>query len=183
MDILAAETGWVLGNWGANGRELPDAAPDIPADTDLQIVMLGTNDLLQGRRPATAERMERFLTGLELARGKIPLFALPSRSPREWVPGQMLIAASRTFAGAAGPLPGGGTSPRPMTVCHFAEQGTGAPAGISPHETHHSPAPCACWREPSMENRCRPERAAAAPAGYGDISKSGRGLMERCPEH
>ena len=76
MDILAAETGWVLGNWGANGRELPDAAPDIPADTDLQIVMLGTNDLLQGRRPkATAERMERFLTGLELARGKIPLFA------------------------------------------------------------------------------------------------------------
>ena len=97
MDILAAETGWVLGNWGANGRELPDAAPDIPADTDLLIVMLGTNDLLQGRRPkATAERMERFLTSLELARGKLPLLALPSRSPGEWVPGQMLIAASRT---------------------------------------------------------------------------------------
>ena len=103
----AAETGWVLGNWGANGRELPDAAPDIPADTDLLIVMLGTNDLLQGRRPkATAERMERFLTGLELARGKIPLFALPSRSPREWVPGQMLIAASRTFAGCCRTLAG-----------------------------------------------------------------------------
>ena len=106
-DILAAETGWVLGNWGANGRELPDAAPDIPADTDLLIVMLGTNDLLQGRRPkATAERMERFLTGLELARGKIPLFALPSRSPGEWVPGQMLIAASRTFAGCCRTLAG-----------------------------------------------------------------------------
>ena len=88
MDILAAETGWVLG-------------------TDLLIVMLGTNDLLQGRRPkATAERMERFLTGLELARGKIPLFALPSRSPREWVPGQMLIAASRTFAGCCRTLAG-----------------------------------------------------------------------------
>ena len=100
MDILAAETGWVLGNWGANGRELPDAAPDIPADTDLLIVMLGTNDLLQGRRPkATAER-------LELARGKIPLFALPSRSPGEWVPGQMLIAASRTFAGCCRTLAG-----------------------------------------------------------------------------
>ena len=93
MDILAAETGWVLGNWGANGRELPDAAPDIPADTDLLTV-------------ATAERMERFLTGLELARGKIPLFALPSRSPREWVPGQMLIAASRTFAGCCRTLAG-----------------------------------------------------------------------------
>ena len=107
VDILAAETGWVLGNWGANGRELPDAAPDIPADTDLLIVMLGTNDLLQGRRPkATAERMERFLTSLELARGKIPLFALPSRSPGEWVPGQMLIAASRTFAGCCRTLAG-----------------------------------------------------------------------------
>ena len=107
MDILAAETGWVLGNWGANGRELPDAAPDIPADTDLLIVMLGTNDLLQGRRPkATAERMEPFLTGLELARGKIPLLALPSRSLGEWVPGQMLIAASRTFAGCCRTLAG-----------------------------------------------------------------------------
>ena len=107
MDILAAETGWVLGNWGANGRELPDAAPDIPADTDLLIVMVGTIDLLQGRRPkATAERMERFLTSLELARGKIPLFALPSRSPGEWVPGQMLIAASRTFAGCCRTLAG-----------------------------------------------------------------------------
>ena len=107
MDILAAETGWVLGNWGANGRELPDAAPDIPADTDLLIVMLGTNDLLQGRRPkATAERMERFLTSLELARGKIPLFALPSGSLGEWVPGQMLIAASRTFAGCCRTLAG-----------------------------------------------------------------------------
>lgn len=107
VDILAAETGWTVGNWGANGRELPDAAPDIPADTDLLIVMLGTNDLLQGRSPkATAERMERFLTGLELARGKIPLFALPSWSPGEWVPGQMLIAASRTFAGCCRTLAG-----------------------------------------------------------------------------
>ena len=54
----------------------------------------------------TEERMERFLTGLELARGKIPLFALPSRSPGEWVPGQMLIAASRTFAGCCRTLAG-----------------------------------------------------------------------------
>jgi hypothetical protein len=111
VDILAAETGWVLGNWGANGRELPDAAPDIPADTDLLIVMLGTNDLLQGRSPkATAERMERFLTGLELARwlreqGRTTK-VMPSRSPGEWVPGQMLIAASRTFAGCCRTLAG-----------------------------------------------------------------------------
>ena len=107
VDILAAETGWAVRNLGENGRGIPAKAPDFPTDTDLLIVMLGTNDLLQGRRPkATAERMERFLTGLELARGKIPLFALPSRSPREWVPGQMLIAASRTFAGCCRTLAG-----------------------------------------------------------------------------
>lgn len=107
VNILAAETGWTICNMGENGREIPSAAPAFLTETDLLIVMLGTNDLLQGRRPkATAERMERFLTGLELARGKIPLFALPSRSPREWVPGQMLIAASRTFAGCCRTLAG-----------------------------------------------------------------------------
>ena len=107
VDILAAKTGWAVRNQGQNGRTIPRTAPVFPEDTDLLIVMLGTNDLLQGRRPkATAERMERFLTGLELARGKIPLFALPSRSPGEWVPGQMLIAASRTFAGCCRTLAG-----------------------------------------------------------------------------
>lgn len=99
VDILAAETGWTVGNWGANGREIPAAAPDIPADTDLLIVMLGTNDLLQGRSPgAAAERMERFLTGLELAPEKVLLIAPPPLSPGEWVTDQPLIAASQTFA-------------------------------------------------------------------------------------
>lgn len=107
VNILAAETGWTICNMGENGREIPSAAPAFLTETDLLIVMLGTNDLLQGRRPkATAERMERFLTSLELARGKIPLLALPSRSLGEWVPGQMLIAASRTFAGCCRTLAG-----------------------------------------------------------------------------
>src|SRR5699024_12388277 len=40
-------------------------APAFPADTDLLMVMLGTNDLLQGRTPSeTAQRMLRFLAGL-----------------------------------------------------------------------------------------------------------------------
>ena len=107
VDILSAETGWTVCNMGQNGRKIPSVVPAFPDDTDLLIVMLGTNDLLQGRRPkATAERMERFLTSLELARGKIPLLALPSRSLGEWVPGQMLIAASRTFAGCCRTLAG-----------------------------------------------------------------------------
>ena len=48
VDILAAETGWTVCNMGQNGREIP-SVPPFPADTDLLIVMLGTNDLLQGR--------------------------------------------------------------------------------------------------------------------------------------
>lgn len=48
MDILAAEIGWTVYNMGQNGREIPTAAPALPENTDLLIVMLGTNDLLEG---------------------------------------------------------------------------------------------------------------------------------------
>ena len=54
VDILAAETGWTVYNMGQNGREIPTALPSIPSDTDLLILLLGTNDLLQGRGPETA---------------------------------------------------------------------------------------------------------------------------------
>ena len=61
VDILAAETGWTVCNMGQNGREIPSSAPSFLADTDLLIVMLGTNDLLQGRSPEQAAgRLERF---------------------------------------------------------------------------------------------------------------------------
>lgn len=52
---------------GQNGREVPVSAPALPDDTDLLIVGLGTNNLLQGRSPEqTAERLERFLVGISL---------------------------------------------------------------------------------------------------------------------
>ena len=63
---------------GQNGREIPVAAPAFLVDTDLLIVMLGTNDLLQGRSPEqAAERLERFLSGISLDRSKIMLIAPP----------------------------------------------------------------------------------------------------------
>ena len=66
-DILAAETGWTVYNMGQNGREVPVSAPALPDDTDLLIVGLGTNNLLQGRSPEqTAKRLERFLVGISL---------------------------------------------------------------------------------------------------------------------
>ena len=99
VDILAAETGWTVCNMGQNGRESPSASPAFPADTDLLIVMLGTNDLLQGRSPEqAAERLERFLSGIPLDRSKILVIAPPPVKRGAWVPGQQLIDDSHTFA-------------------------------------------------------------------------------------
>ena len=97
-DILSAETGWTVCNMGQNGREIPFAAPAFPDDTYLLIVMLGTNDLLQGRSPEqAAERLERFLVGISLDRSKILLIAPPPVALGAWVPSQQLIDESRTF--------------------------------------------------------------------------------------
>ena len=99
VDILAAETGWEIRNMGQNGREIPSGAPDFPADTDLLIVMLGTNDLLQGRSPEqAAERLERFLSGISLKQDKILLIAPPPVTLGEWVPSPQLIDDSHAFA-------------------------------------------------------------------------------------
>lgn len=99
VDILAAETSWTVCNMGQNGREIPSATPAFPADTDLLIVMLGTNDLLQGQSPEqAAERLERFLAAVLLERSKILLIAPPPMTLGEWVSSQQLIDDSRTFA-------------------------------------------------------------------------------------
>ena len=99
VDILAAETGWTVYNMGQNGREIPSAAPAFPVDTDLLIIMLGTNDLLQGRSPEQAtEKLERFLSGISLDRSRILLIAPPTVTLGEWVPSQQLIDDSRTFS-------------------------------------------------------------------------------------
>ena len=99
VDILASETGWTVSNMGENGREIPSAAPVLPEDTDLLIIMLGTNDLLQGRSPEqAAEKLNRFLSGISLDRNKILLIAPPPVQLGAWVPGQQLIDDSHTFA-------------------------------------------------------------------------------------
>ena len=98
VDILAVETGWTVYNMGQNGREIPSSAPFFLADTDLLIVMLGTNDLLQGRSPEqAAERLERFLTDISLDQSRILLIAPPPVTLGEWVPSPQLIDDSRAF--------------------------------------------------------------------------------------
>lgn len=99
VDILAAETGWTISNMGQNGREISSAAPAFSADTELLIVMLGTNDLLQGRSPEqAAEKLERFLAAVPLDRSKILLIAPPPMAMGEWGPSTQLIEDSHTFA-------------------------------------------------------------------------------------
>ena len=99
VDILARRTGWETLNWGLNGRAIPSQAPAFPADTDLLMVMLGTNDLLQGRTPSeTAQRMLHFLAGLTAKHDKILLIAPPPVTFGAWVQEQRLIDASAELA-------------------------------------------------------------------------------------
>lgn len=107
VDILAAKTGWTVRNMGSNGREIPEIAPDFPPGTDLLIVMLGSNDLLQGHGPEEAAgKLEHFLSGLSLPRERVLLIAPPPMRRGEWVPDQRLIDSSRTFARCCGDLTG-----------------------------------------------------------------------------
>lgn len=117
VDILAAETGWTVCNMGQNGREIPFSAPSFPADSDLLIVMLGVNDLLQGwSSERAAEKLERFLLDIPLDRSRILLIAPPPVTLGAWVPSQKLIDESRTFARLCQPL-------AEQMGIHFADAG------------------------------------------------------------
>ena len=145
VDILARETGWTVCNMGQNGREIPSAAPAFLDDTNLLIVMLGTNDLLRGRSPEQAtERLERFLSGISLDRSKILLIAPPPVTLGAWVPSQQLIDESHAFARLCQTLAeqmgihfadaGKWDIPLAYDGVHFTEQGHRAFAAGLPEE-------------------------------------------------
>ena len=91
-------------NAGQNGREIPEREGefrefegllDRQQPIDLLIILLGTNDLLQGNSPeAAAGRMEVFLNRIGLMKSRILLIAPPPMQHGEWVPDQALIHAS-----------------------------------------------------------------------------------------
>lgn len=96
-DLLAAKSGWDVVNQGVNGREVPDEPASLPTDTDLFVVMLGTNDLLQLDTPeAAAQRMETFLSDGDPR--KLVLLAPPPVVWGEWVQDQELIDDSVRLA-------------------------------------------------------------------------------------
>lgn len=93
VDILAHKTGWEIQNKGMNGREIPPKTISVPEDTDLLVVMLGTNDLLQGNSVRKiAKRMEAFLSSLPSE--KLLLIAPPPMKLGEWVPNQEWVDRS-----------------------------------------------------------------------------------------
>ena len=65
---------------------------------DLLIVMLGTNDLLQGNSAeAVADRMENFCRQIELEKSKILLIGPPAMQMGEWVTTRELADASASL--------------------------------------------------------------------------------------
>ena len=97
VDILAKKTGHQVINAGVNGRDIPRFFP-LPEDltsADVFLVMLGTNDLLQGATAAeAATRMETFLRYLLPCRKPIVLIAPPPMQRGAWVSTDELVSES-----------------------------------------------------------------------------------------
>ena len=99
VDILAAESGWNVRNNSMNGRQIPKREIPVPKSTDLLIIMLGTNDILQGCSPEqTAQRMGAFLDKLTIPKEKILLVSPPPMKRGEWVTEDRLIRDSLQLA-------------------------------------------------------------------------------------
>ena len=104
VDLLAKQTGCECINAGANGRETPRGPYVLRLLTDytpvdIFLVMLGTNDLLQGASAKeAAARMEAFLTALLPHCKQIILAAPPPLKRGAWVPTDELVAESVQLA-------------------------------------------------------------------------------------
>jgi len=100
VDLLGQQTGHEVINAGANGREIPRShcAFRLPAEytsEDIFLVMLGTNDLLQGASAReAATRMEAFLASLLPRCEQVLLVAPPPMKRGAWVPTDELVAES-----------------------------------------------------------------------------------------
>ena len=95
VDVLAAIKGHETVNRGMNGRCIPKDGIDL-GDADLALIMLGSNDLLQGADVDTVTaRMEAFLLKLDMPR--VVLLAPPQMKDGEWVWKTALIRDSKAL--------------------------------------------------------------------------------------
>lgn len=102
VDLVKKQTGWDMINAGANGREIP-RNPYISkllaewAPVDILLVMLGTNDLLQGTSANhTARLMEAFLK--QCPTPSVLLVGPPAMKRGAWVPNDELVAESKKLS-------------------------------------------------------------------------------------
>ncbi|MBQ3076868.1 MAG: lipase [Clostridia bacterium] len=96
VDRLAAATGFVVQNEGQNGRAVLDDPLTLPPDTDLLLLMLGSNDLLLGADAVdTADRLRTLLTPPPIAPQRILLIAPPPMQRGSWVGSRALVLQSR----------------------------------------------------------------------------------------
>ena len=96
-DVLAEKSGWQIDNGGINGECIPKSIIKLPLNTDLLIVMLGSNDLLQGCKLNEVKiRMEKFVC--KLGKRKTLLIAPPPFQQGGWVYQNELIDRSRALA-------------------------------------------------------------------------------------
>ena len=97
VDLLAKQTGRECINAGMNGREIPSIPCRLSAD--LFLVMLGTNDLLQGASAQEAAcRMEAFLKSMLPTCKQILLVSPPPLKRGSWVCWDVLIDHSISLA-------------------------------------------------------------------------------------
>ena len=101
VDLLANQTDHTLINAGINGREIPrnPSALGLFTELDFLLVMLGTNDLLQGASAKeAAARMEGFLTPLLPHCKQVLLICPPPMKRGAWVPTDELVTESIRLA-------------------------------------------------------------------------------------
>ena len=100
VDLLAEQTGYKVINAGDKGREIPRNPYALRlltehAPVDIFLVMLGTNDLLQGASAKeAATRMEAFMLPLLSHCKQILLVAPPPMKRGAWVPTDELVMES-----------------------------------------------------------------------------------------
>ncbi|MBQ2959793.1 MAG: lipase [Oscillospiraceae bacterium] len=107
VDILAEKSGWEIKNYGQNGRSIPgfDMEYELLGNifekekAQLLIIMLGSNDLLQGlSAKSAAARMGRFIKNLHYSAERILLVAPPPFKSGAWVETEAQIEASEQLS-------------------------------------------------------------------------------------
>ena len=110
-ELLAEKTGFQVVNDGKNGRMIPEREYEFSQfqwdaeryNADALIVMLGTNDLLEGAMAGDATaRMEAFLNICNVP--MILLISLPPMKRGAWVPDDGLVEESKNLARQYGAL-------------------------------------------------------------------------------